>query len=452
MPSSTNQIMSEDHLTAVEYLKSLKSVRESCEKVYAAVKSGNHPEARFDVDEGKLDEIAEYVAGIIRRDYADPTKDVPPHSRWRHFLPKGSIEASIVDPMRASGKDETEIVKSLLDLFVVSVLLDAGAGDRWVYQRDSKSAPVGRSEGLAMASMDMFIKGLFSTTASSVDDRLKVDGSALMVLKEDHLAAGLQVDEVKNPLVGLKGRLELLRSLGNVLTDSRNEKFFFNPEDGSHRPGNLVYYLLAHSDSSNRGISVEIETLWRVVVEGFGGVWPTEGRIKVENVYLGDVWKSKILSKEGDSDGNESNFHTQIYSLVCFHKLSQWLTYSLLEPLEQFLKIQFTNKSLMTGLAEYRNGGLFVDFGALQLKQPYDVEMGYKPSDEVIIQWRALTVCLLDRLAPILRHRLGVTEEEFSLPKMLEGGTWKAGREIAKKMRPETAGPPIKIISDGTLF
>lgn len=70
-----------------------------------------------------------------------------------------------------------------------------------------------------------------------------------------------------------------------------------------------------------------------------------------------------------------------------------------------------------------------------------------------MVQWRALTICILDRLAPLLRLRLGgLDEDAFSLPKMLEGGTWKAGRIIAKEKRPETAGPPIKIVSDGTLF
>ncbi len=31
-------------------------------------------------------------------------------------------------------------------------------------------------------------------------------------------------------------------------------------------------------------------------------------------------------------------------------------------------------------------------------------------------------------------------------------GTWKAGREIAAKLRPDTKGPPIEVISDGTVF
>lgn len=36
--------------------------------------------------------------------------------------------------------------------------------------------------------------------------------------------------------------------------------------------------------------------------------------------------------------------------------------------------------------------------------------------------------------------------------KVLEGGTWTAGRKIAKEKRPETCGPPIVIVSDGTVF
>ena len=149
---------------SIKYLQSLKSIRETCEKVYNAVQSG-HPEARFKIDETKLSDVADFVADIIRKDYVDPKKDIPPHSRWRHFLPAGSVESLIVTPLKLSSADSDEIVtKSLLDLFVISVLLDAGAGDKWKYYRSGMETGlgVGRSEGLAMASMDMFIEGIFS--------------------------------------------------------------------------------------------------------------------------------------------------------------------------------------------------------------------------------------------------------------------------------------------------
>jgi hypothetical protein len=37
------------------------------------------------------------------------------------------------------------------------------------------------------------------------------------------------------------------------------------------------------------------------------------------------------------------------------------------------------------------------------------------------------------------------------LARILQGGTWAAGRTIAKRLRPD-GGPPLKIISDGTVF
>ena len=257
------------------------------------------------------------------------------------------------------------------------------------------------------------------------------------------LSHGLQVNEITNPLIGLQGRLDLLKRLGSVLKDPKNREFFFESSDSSYRPGNLINFLCKNSQNG----AVDIEVLWRVVIDGFGGVWPEEGRIKMYGVCLGDVWPSEILRNcARNTAASEASSH-----LVTFHKLSQWLTYSLIEPIEQFMNLKFQNKTLLTGLAEYRNGGLFIDLGVLKVKSEF-IKSEYKPSDEVIIQWRALTICLLDRLAPRLRARLNVDEESFSLPKMLEGGTWKAGRIIAKEKRPDTAGPPIKIVSDGTLF
>lgn len=166
MPSPTTK-----SLEQVEYLQSLKSIRDRCEIIYEAVKTG-HDESRFDLDESKIPEIGQYVADIIKRDYKDPAKDIPPHSRWRHFLPLGSVETFVVDVLRQSGATDIEVVKSVLDLFVVAVLLDAGAGDCWKYKRQGLEA-VGRSEGLAMAAMDMFTSGLFSNYDSKHDSSLK---------------------------------------------------------------------------------------------------------------------------------------------------------------------------------------------------------------------------------------------------------------------------------------
>jgi hypothetical protein len=68
--------------------------------------------------------------------------------------------------------DSTERTRRLLDLFMVSVLLDAGAGNKWQYKA-SNGKIYRRSEGLAVASLDMFREGLFSSNPAQKD---QVDG------------------------------------------------------------------------------------------------------------------------------------------------------------------------------------------------------------------------------------------------------------------------------------
>lgn len=105
----------------------------------------------------------------------------------------------------------------------------------------------------------------------------------------------------------------------------------------------------------------------------------------------------------------------------------------------------------LTGLPEYRNGGLFLDMGVLQFRDPLASQKAYRPEDDVIIEWRALTVYLLDIVAENVQKKLGKTPESFPLAKVLEGGTWWAGRKIAAQKR--SGGiPPLNIISDGTVF
>lgn len=330
----------------VSYLQSLKSIRERCQALYEAIKSSpDSQDCCFEVREDRLEGVVEFVASLILRDYRDPAQDVPPHGRWRHFLPAGSVESGVIEALKAKNCDEKTITVALLDLFTVSVLLDAGAGAKWSYCSARSGIKIGRSEGLAVASLDMFLAGLFSS--SQEGDELRVDAEALLQLTLEDLARGLQVDEETNPLLGLPGRLELLHSLGRVL---KNKPEYF-AHDGSHRPGNLLYFLLSQSSSSNNQ-SVPIETLWRVTIDGFGGVWPAS-RTKLEGVSLGDVWPSRLLGGQ----------------LVPFHKLSQWLTYSLIEPLERVAGLKIEGAERMTGLAEYRNGGLFIDFGVITLRE-----------------------------------------------------------------------------------
>ena len=103
----------------------------------------------------------------------------------------------------------------------------------------------------------------------------------------------------------------------------------------------------------------------------------------------------------------------------------------------------------LTGLPEYRNGGLLIDTGVLVLKHPTDD--AYPVESELVVEWRALTVALLDEVAAAVRERLGLDAASFPLAKVLQGGTWTAGRRIARELRPD-GGPPLRVASDGTVF
>ena len=168
-----------------------------------------------------------------------------------------------------------------------------------------------------------------------------------------------------------------------------------------------------------------------------GPIWPS--RLTLGGIALGDCWKHPMLATA------DATSH-----LMPLHKLSQWLTYSLIEPLQR-AGIDVTDIDGLTGLAEYRNGGLFVDHGVLTFRDEGDAFREHDVASPLVVEWRALTVALLDRVADGVRHRLGLDASALPLAKILEGGTWAAGRRLARDRRAD-ASPPVKIISDGTVF
>jgi len=107
-----------------------------------------------------------------------------------------------------------------------------------------------------------------------------------------------------------------------------------------------------------------------------------------------------------------------------------------------------TDRDHLTALPEYRNGGLLLDAGVLQVVDAADGARTWKVGDELVVEWRALTVALIDELAPRVRARLAAPA--LPLACILEGGTWAAGRELAAKLR--AGNPPLSIDSDGTVF
>jgi hypothetical protein len=385
------------------------AVRDRCSIVFAAAEHGETRHFRLVM--ARLEKAVRRVVEITQRRY--PDLGVPYHSRWRHFSAGGVDRAAQVAP----GADPDEAARARIDLAVLSVLLDAGAGARWRFHEMETGRTLCRSEGLAVASLRAMQAGLFSADPA---EPWRADAAALSQITPDALAAAFQ-HGAGNELAGIEGRAALLRRLGEVCAACPD------PFGIAARPGNLYDYWAARREKLT---APEILcTLLRL----FGPIWP--GRISLAGVPLGDCARHSAIPGDG---------------LVPFHKLSQWLTYSLVEPLEA-AGLPVSEVDRLTGLAEYRNGGLFIDCGVIEPRDPALLRRPLDALSEPVVEWRALTVALLDRLASGVRERIGKTAEEFPLARVLEGGSWAAGREVARERRPGGA-PPMTVISDGTLF
>jgi hypothetical protein len=373
----------------------------------------------FTVDMDRLPASADLVVEVIRANYPDLA--IPFHARWRHFRAGphdlgADLLARIADP--------AERGRTAFDLAIVSVLLDAGAGMAWRYRDAATGVELSKSEGLAVASLRMFEAGAFADDGVSA----RADAARLAALTAADIARGFQVSDT-NPLVGLEGRASLLARLGT--TASANPQVFATRD--TPRPGGLFDHLAAQFE----GGRLPATAILAGVLAHLGPIWPS--RVTLGGIALGDCWHHPKIRAGDASDG-----------LIPFHKLSQWLSYSLIEPLES-AGITVTHIDGLTGLPEYRNGGLFVDMGVLALREPAAASAANTVDSALVVEWRGLTVALLDAIAPLVRQRLGLSAEAFPLARVLEGGTWAAGRRLARERR-DDGGPPIRVVSDGTVF
>ncbi|MEM9223323.1 MAG: DUF1688 family protein [Pseudomonadota bacterium] len=407
-------------LEAVREILTARAVRERSAELFAMIEDGRS--AHFTCDKAALHPIADRVATITKERF--PDLDVPLHSRWRHFETGGYDRFASLASARG-WTSPVEKARAMGDLAIVSVLLDAGAGPAWRYHEAATGEHIGRSEGLGLASFAMFASGAFSAVPA---DPLRADASGLETLTAEEFDAGFQIS-AENPLAGADGRAALLRKLSSAV---RTHPDLFALEDDP-RPGGIIDALAAEA----QGGALPASTILSFVLEGLGTIWPS--RISLAGIDLGDTWHHPALG-----DGTPGS------DLIPFHKLSTWLSLSLIEPLAA-RGVRTEQLDDLPGLAEYRNGGLFVDGGALQLVDGRAAGRTHQVDDPLIVEWRATTVELLSRLSPMVRERLGPSASELPLASILEGGTWLAGRMMARERRAD-GGPPIAIESDGTVF
>jgi hypothetical protein len=407
---------------ALTVLRDPATIRARCAAITRSVAEGRSPS--FKLDRSRLDAVAERVEQVTRAAY--PDLHIPYHSRWRHFEVGGVNRKAEMDALMA-GMNAADQARARFDLTVVSVLLDAGAGPQWAHAEAESGQTFNRSEGLGVASFRAFLRGAFSAVPG---EPLRVDASVLRRLDATALAAVFQAGP-NNPLVGLEGRAGLLQRLGEALQAQHGS---------AARPAALFDAL---TDGGQQRV-VTATAVLRALLDAYAPIWLTGSLL--HGMPLGDVWPHRWAGGEDPMAGR----HGTTAGWVPFHKLSQWLAYSLLEPFE-WAGIDVSGLDALTGLPEYRNGGLLIDAGVIVPRDAGALARRWKVSDEFIIEWRALTVTLIDELAPLVRTRLGRSAPQMPLACVLEGGTWAAGRAIARELR-EDGRPPVTIESDGTVF
>ena len=173
----------------------------------------------------------------------------------------------------------------------------------------------------------MFSAGVFSSDAARP---LRTDASALRACDPQRLAEAFQAG-AGNRLEGMEGRAGLLRSLGRALEERPD--LFGNPP----RVGGLYDYFRALPAPPSA--AEVLETL----LDAFHPIWPE--RIVLHGASLGDVWRHRSLRRDDETD-----------RLVPFHKLTQWLAYSLMEPLAE-VGIPMRDPHELTGLRNIVTAG-----------------------------------------------------------------------------------------------
>src|SRR6185503_1995101 len=168
------------------YLRTPKAIRERAAQVLKYVEDGQS--AWWSLDANGLEAAVQATLAVTRRRFADPAA-IPFHSRWRHFEAGGHDRWAGLAP-RLAALSREEVARRGIDLAVVSVLLDAGAGPIWSYREPDTGETYARSEGLGVASFHMFASGAFSRDPKG--DPLRVDAERLSALTPMDIAMGFQ--------------------------------------------------------------------------------------------------------------------------------------------------------------------------------------------------------------------------------------------------------------------
>ena len=455
-----------------------QTIRARCADVLRSVE--DEASAHFKLDRSALPALAERLAAELLHQH--PNLQLPAAGCWPLF-DAGGVPRLADLAQQLAGRSPAEVVRAHVDLTVITALLSGHAGEAWRYSETTALAPqalpahrqdrddllaqldqaaAGRAaaetpepqaiapaavaslqgtEGLAVATLRAFMAGAFSAHA---DDPLRADAKALAMIDPAALRAIFQA-RPSNPLVGLEGRAALLARLGQVLlADSAQSGLSARPcllyerMSGSSTNTDTGTVTDTDTDTSTVTASVTASALLQEILRSLGPIWASGSRVL--GLPAGDVWQHLWAGAGTGVGTGSSSQDAATGGAVPFHQSAQTLVVALVEPL-QAAGLHVSGIDALTGLPGPANGSLFIDAGVIVPRQASSLTRTWKPGDELVVEWRALTVMLLDELAALLRTRLAKTAAELPLAPLLQAIT--AGH---------TGARALKLESDGTLF
>ncbi len=369
----------------------------------------------------KLAEVLVSVLETTKETY--PDLQIPPYGVWRDFEAGGIDRWGALANARAFESAE-EMLACAADLALVATFLKTVRPGGWVFEDPMTETRVTGRQASALAAFHMFASGAFS---GEMSDPYRVDAQSLIRMELDELASGLQWDP-KADAVLLEAMQRHLKRLGEALA-LRPDLF---SEEEVTRPGLLATRLAG--DGGDVGVVSAIGILDRLL-EALAPVW--EGGARLDDIVFGDSFTHAGLPGKGAEQ------------IVPFHLCAQEMIYSLVEPFA-WAGLEVSGLEELTAPADDNHAALFLNAGVLELAQEKP-DLAPQAAQDRMIELRAISLALTDRLADMLRAELGVPAEQLPLTCILEGGTSRAGSRFVgnKSAEAEKLG---NFLNPGSVF
>lgn len=392
-------------------LLTLDAVRERCARMLELAEDGKL--THVSVDLAALAPAADRIVAHIRARWPDLV--LPFHSVWRRFEAGGHDRFADLAGYR-QWSDVREMGRAAFDMALVAGFLGHTAPPRWAYAEGVTAERYRDAEGLAVAGLAMIASGLLSGVPM---DPLRADAGQLARLGPDEVAAALQMPP-DNTVIDIEARMHVLRRLGEAV--NLRDDLFAREDDP--RPGGLFDLLF----EEGLGAPLEAARIFEVLIDGLAPVFA--GGAELGGIPLGDTWRCEVAARQGDDP--------ETAALLPFHSRIQRLVPDLAEPLV-WAGVEIVGLEALTAQSDETAASLLIDTGVVSLRDETGEAELPPLSSPATIELRAVTVALFDRLAPLLRERLGVDADEMPLAGLLEGGIRQASGEIALEKRGEAA-------------